>query len=439
MSGCHAKHEGPHHAEQTDGKDTPTSFRYDDNPMFDRVVLAYAFRPFFIAASVYTILSVLAWAAFWFDILPLPETIAANHWHAHEMLYGFVTAALCGFLLTAVPEWTGTAPKTGRWVAGLLTLWLAGRVAMWFIGFLPIPLVAAINLALLPILAAWTIPALLQDHTRRQRAFIPILPSLWIIQLIIYGDWAGWLTPDNWAWTQAANWGEDLALRALNASLYIYLVAIVLVVMRVAMVLVPLALEEQNDDETIFRPMPPRRNLAIATLCFAAIADFIIPDNAITGWIMLSVAAAMLDILSDFHAGRALLKPYVMALYTTILWAAAGFTGLGIAILFDWGDMTAFRHALSLGATGTAIMAVFMVAGLRHTGRDVIFGPRRCLAFVLITLATGLRVISPVLWPETDLHLSIGMASLIWALAFLLYLVDFTRLLITPRADGQPG
>ena len=48
-------------------------------------------------------------------------------WHIHEMLFGFVMAAVGGFLLTAIPNWTSRAPVAGMPLAVLVALWLLGR------------------------------------------------------------------------------------------------------------------------------------------------------------------------------------------------------------------------------------------------------------------------------------------------------------------------
>ena len=100
------------------GTDRPTIALFD-----------YGFRPFFWAAGAFALLGLVAWlwvyATGAFPLRGQPPQL----WHGHEMLYGFVGAAIAGFLLTAVPSWTG-----GRGVAGaplilLAVLWLAGRLA----------------------------------------------------------------------------------------------------------------------------------------------------------------------------------------------------------------------------------------------------------------------------------------------------------------------
>ncbi|MYB11767.1 MAG: NnrS family protein, partial [Rhodospirillaceae bacterium] len=63
-------------------------------------------------------------------IVELPTEMDPVAWHVHEILFGFVAAAMAGFLLTAVPGWTGRPPLRGLPLAALAALWLAGRVAV---------------------------------------------------------------------------------------------------------------------------------------------------------------------------------------------------------------------------------------------------------------------------------------------------------------------
>lgn len=405
--------------------------RYDPHPLFDRILLAYGFRPFFLLSAGYGAVSALIWAAFWYGLVPLPDAIQSIQWHAHEMIFGFATAALAGFLLTAVPEWTEQPNVKGRWLALLVVLWLAGRLAMLMAGVLPLAIVAGINLIFLPLVAIWTIPDIWRERLRRHRSIALFLPVLWLTQAMVY---LGWFDVIN-----IPAWDHDLALRSLNGALNVFLIGISLVVTRISMALVPLALEELGDTTSEFRPIPPRRNLAVSTLIIFALADFTMPDNAITGWIALAAAAAQLDRLADWHVGRILTIPYILVIYLTHVWLAIGLAGLGFDTLLGWDGFAASRHALALGAASLAVIAVFLIAGFRHTGREVIICWPHLLTIALINLATALRVFVPPLLPEYYQGLGIGLSSLLWAAGFTIFLVSFWHILTKARPDGVPG
>lgn len=96
------------------------------------VLLSYGFRPFFLLGAVYAGLAVLAWLPIFHGELQLRTAFGAIDWHVHEMLYGYLPAVVTGFLLTAVPNWTGRLPIQGTPLLVLVVLWLAGRVAVTF-------------------------------------------------------------------------------------------------------------------------------------------------------------------------------------------------------------------------------------------------------------------------------------------------------------------
>ena len=404
---------------------------YDRNSLFNRTIWAYGFRSFFLASAGYAIICILVWAAYWAGFWDIPDAIPALEWHGHEMIFGVLGAAITGFLLTAVPEWTGFPPRTGRSLALLFCLWLLGRLGMWGVDVLPIWLAGVVNIGFFLLVAVWVTPCLWQDPNRRHRSFIWLMPLLGMAQLVCFADWTGW--------EDVRNWLEEPARRAINAGLHIYLIAIVLTVTRISMVLVPQALEEQNDTESLFRPIPPRRNLATATLILFACADFIAPQNAVTGWITLAAAAAQFDRMTDWHVGRVLLKPYVLMLYLTYLWLALGLAALGLDTLFFGQAASEARHALTMGATGNALFLVFIVAGLRHTGRELVIPNLALGAVGMISLATAFRVLTPHLHPDYYAGIAIMAASVFWTAAFAAYLIAFIPVLTAPRVDGVPG
>src|SRR4030095_7238306 len=98
-------------------------------PRWNAPLWSQGFRPFFLLAGLWGCVSPLVWIAVFAGSLRAPGWLAPSAWHAHEMVFGWVAAAIAGFLLTAVPVWTATAPVRGRVLFGLAALWVAGRVA----------------------------------------------------------------------------------------------------------------------------------------------------------------------------------------------------------------------------------------------------------------------------------------------------------------------
>lgn len=125
----------------------PRGLRHD-GPAF----LSYGFRPFFLGAGVMAVLAMVLWigalAAGW----PLGGAYGAVGWHAHEMLFGFGGAVLAGFLMTAIPNWTGRMPLAGPPLAAVASVWLAGRLAMLGIGVVGAPVAVTIDAIFLPLM-----------------------------------------------------------------------------------------------------------------------------------------------------------------------------------------------------------------------------------------------------------------------------------------------
>src|SRR5689334_3971068 len=95
-------------------------------------LLSYGFRPFFWLGAIYAACAVAAWLMVFGGHIQLDTSFAPQDWHVHEMLFGYVAAVIAGFLLTAVPNWTGRLPIQGAPLAVLFSAWLAGRCAVWF-------------------------------------------------------------------------------------------------------------------------------------------------------------------------------------------------------------------------------------------------------------------------------------------------------------------
>ena len=92
-------------------------------------VLSYGFRPFFLGASIYAAVAVLVWLWMRASGVEPSGPFVGSAWHAHEMIFGYLGAVMAGFILTAVPNWTGRLPLSGAPLAALVGLWVAGRVA----------------------------------------------------------------------------------------------------------------------------------------------------------------------------------------------------------------------------------------------------------------------------------------------------------------------
>ncbi|MEQ5802993.1 NnrS family protein [Halomonas sp. H10-9-1] len=389
-------------------------------------ILAYAFRPFFLLAAAYAPLALLPWVGGMLHRISLPMGMPLLAWHGHEMLFGFVLAALAGFLLTAVPSWAGVAPISGRRLAGLVALWLAGRVTAWLSGSLPVLVVAGVNLAFVAALLAWALPALLGGEGRRHLSLGGLLLLYGLSQLAFYLAWLGWMP------------GRLGMLEMLNLAANLLLVMIAVTATRIVRVVAMAALRESGRTGPP-RLTPAREHLAVAVLCLYVVADLLAAGHPVTGWVALAAAAAQADRLSEWPWGRAMGRLYLLLLTLAYVWLTVGLVLVGLAALLESWPAYAGRHALSMGAIGTAILAVFCIAGLRHTGRPLVLPWVIWPALGCLALGGALRVGAPLAWPQHYLLLGMLAPAILWLAAYWLYLLGYARYLVTARPDGLPG
>jgi uncharacterized protein involved in response to NO len=109
-------------------------------------ILSAGFRPFFLVASIWTAAAIPLWLGAYAEGLALPTQLAPPIWHAHEMVFGYAAATVAGFLLTAIPNWTGRMPLQGGALATLVLLWVIGRLGVLLSGEIGAPAAAVADL-----------------------------------------------------------------------------------------------------------------------------------------------------------------------------------------------------------------------------------------------------------------------------------------------------
>ncbi|RBW51416.1 NnrS family protein [Marinobacter sp. F3R11] len=393
--------------------------------VFQSPWLAYGFRPFFLLAAAYAPIALIPWVGSLLQQFTLPMAMTPLEWHGHEMLFGFATAALAGFLLTSIPSWASVQPIKGKTLAALVVLWLLGRLGFWMSASLPEVLVAAVNFAFPLSLIFWALPALLSEGGRRHLSIGLVLLAFVLVQGVFY---LGWLWP-----------GLVLPpLVLLNTAVNILLVLIALTASRIVRV-VAMAATKETGQAAPLRLTPAREYLAITALIAYVVADMLAPGHPVTGWVALAAAAAQADRLSEWPWGKAMGRLYLLLLTTAYCWMVAGLVLVGVSALVDGLPGYAGRHALSVGAVGTAILAVFCIAGLRHTGRALLLPGIIWPALFMVVFTALLRTLVPVWWPEMYLLAGVGLPFLFWFVGFGLYLAGYAGFLVNARADGQPG
>ncbi|HJS32988.1 MAG TPA: NnrS family protein [Alphaproteobacteria bacterium] len=383
----------------------------------------YGFRPFFLFAGLYAAIGILGWIGAWHGAWTPATPLAFSQWHAREMVFGFGTAALAGFLLTAVPNWTAMGPVRGARLASLSGLWLAGRIMAWLSGEEAALAFAMVDLTFLPALAASIAPGIVKRNLRRNGAFVLMLVILTAANAATHAEALG----ADWA---SARWGIELGLGVLLVMISIIGGRIVpaFTIGGLRMAGRPVAIE----------PAPRLDLLAIAATAGFVIAQAIGADEAFVGAVSAAAAAAHCARLARWHGWRSFGTPLVWILHLAYAWLIVGFAvmaahGLGAPVAASAGF-----HALGAGAVGTMILAVMSRASLGHTGRTLVADRATVIAYWLVTAGACLRVVAGLFPGHVDVAM-IGLAGGLWAGGFAVFTARYLPILVGPRVDGQVG
>lgn len=386
------------------------------------VPFAYGFRPFFLLAGVYALLAVVSWLwVYRAGLMPLGN-IPPQFWHGHEMLYGFVSAAIAGFMLTAVPSWTGSRGYAGGPLQTLVLLWLGGRFAFMFADSLPFWLLAALELAFIPALMMMLAPSLLRTYSRNT----PLL-------LVLLFFWAG----DAMFILGLANADTVMSARGLRIGLNLVLVLLTVIGGRIVPAFTGNALRERAVPVQMRGSALLDKFTILAMLAYA-IADIVGPMHSATGWIALAAASAQLVRLSGWQSLHTLSQPIVWVLHIAYLWLPVGLALKALFVLGGFVWAAHWQHALGAGAAGTMILAVMTRASLGHTGRPLVVDRLTVAAYGFLVLAVAVRVFGAAALPHSYQSVVL-LAGGMWATAFLLFVLAYTPVLLSPRQDGKPG
>jgi len=382
----------------------------------------YGFRPFYLLCGLYALAIVPLWLYRFAHASTAFGGLPPMYWHAHEMVYGFVVAAMAGFLLTAVPSWTGTRGFGGRPLVILVGLWILGRVAISTVGAVPFWVTAAAELSLLPLLLSLLAPPILRN-ANRNAPLLGVVTILWAIDAVFVFALAR----------------GDVLLAAGTMRLAIHLVLILVTVIggRIVPAFTGNALRARGEAVTLIT----RRPVEIATIgamVAVAIVDVFAPDTSWSGLLAGLAAFAHTVRLSGWRGFRTRGQPILWVLHVAYAWIPVGLALKAFALLGGVAWAMKWQHALTIGAFATMILAVMTRSALGHTGRPLVVSRAIAIAYLLLTLAAAARVFGIALFPDHYL-LTVSVSGLAWVLAFGIFVVVYAPILWSPRADGKPG
>ncbi|MGE5503391.1 MAG: NnrS family protein [Actinomycetota bacterium] len=385
------------------------------------VFFAAGFRPFFLFAGVQAALMLPIWLLVWSGVLGVTLPVPPAVWHAHAMVFGFGGAAVGGFLLTAVPNWTNTHHVSGRPLMVLFALWLAGRVASVLAGVLPPVVVAVAELSYLPVLAVMMAKPLVAAGKWRNIAFLPILGVLWVADAMVQAE---------------ALTGAQTGMLGIYCGVFILLLMIAIVGGRIVPSFTQNWWRMQGRAVEVKPITWIEKGGAAGSVVAAAVAQAHFAGTTGAGVVLLAAAAIHGVRLSRWHGAGTQANPILGVLHLGYLWLVIGLALLGVSSLVPALPASAALHALTAGCVGTMVLAVMSRAALGHSGRPLEVAKSTVAAYGLVSLGALLRVVAPLTDASAALTVAGGLA---WTAAWVLFVVVYLPIVTRPRADGRPG
>lgn len=374
-------------------------------------LLRLGFRPFFLFGAALSVLGVVLWVLALSGAINFQPHGGAYWWHGHEMLFGFVTAIIAGFLLTAVQNWTGVPGLSGNKLLALVLLWLVPRLTLP-ITSVPFELVMVMDIAFLPAVALALGHSVTKVKQWRNLVFVPMLLLMASLNALSYLA----LTDGN----------AIQAQKALQGAALVVIMIVALLGGRV----IPFFTERASayQRKTNLWYLDAGTFVSLLMLIGALIFDLTALQRPIA-------AVAAIIILLRWHRWgwrHTLGVPLLWSLHLSYLCIPVGLGIIAMGMPFSAGF-----HALAAGGMGGMILAMMARVSLGHTGR-MLEPPKAMVAgFVLVLLAVVLRVMAGLI-PAAYLPLLIASA-VAWGLAFGIFILKYGPMLASPRADGRPG
>jgi uncharacterized protein involved in response to NO len=383
-----------------------------------RPILALGFRPFYLLAGLFAIIAVPLWIASYMGFAPLDQHRIGMAWHGHEMAFGFASAVIAGFLLTAVHNWTGQPTPTGAPLAALAALWVLGRV-LTLTG--PTHLATLVDIAFLPALGVTIAIPIWRSRNVRNFKILLVLAALTVANILYYLAYWNMLP-------------AGLMRVAITAALDVITLLMAIIGGRVIPAFTSNAIAAAR----------PRRIRSVEVFAFGGLV--LILAAGILGiwyplpawaWLVLLATAALA------HAVRLLCWDPLSTRRNALLWmlhAAYAWIPITLALracaqVIAIPPGAAF-HALTVGGMSGLMVAMMMRTALGHTGRTLAAGSAEIAAFVLVQLAAIGRVGAGFIRPEFYQAAVVG-SGMLWSLAFVVFLFRYWPILTRPRVDGR--
>ncbi len=375
-------------------------------------LLSRGFRPFFLGAGIWALAAIALWPAVFSGAVSIPTAFSAPDWHAHEMIFGYGAAVVAGFLLTAVPNWTGRLPVAGLPLAGLAALWAAGRVAVFVSADIGRVAALVVDASFLLAFAAIVAREVIAGRNLRNLKVVGLVLALALANVAFHVEDAM----------------SGLAEFSIRAALGLLVFLVLLIGGRVTPSFTGNWLAKAGETR---RPVAFGRadGIVLALSGLTLVGWVAAPEAIATGGLALAAGAANLWRLSRWRGLAARRDLLVLVLHAGYLFAALGFLTVGASALSpSVVPAEAAVHVWAIGAVGVMTLAMMTRATLGHTGHALAASKGTVFAYACVVVALAARLAMTAL-PDHALVLMHG-AACAWVLGFVAFLVVYAPMLV---------
>lgn len=381
-----------------------------------------AFRPLFLLGGLFSCLALLLWGATLNGMMQFAPYGNVLFWHSHEMLFGFVSAIIVGFLLTAVQNWTGIPSIRGVKLGILTGLWLLARVLMLFSNC-PVWLIVPIDLLFLPLSGYWLAKPIIAIGQMRNLFFVPILVLLSAMNLVMH---------------------LGVALDMPSLYQHGFLSAIWLITLLMCVLggrVIPFFTANGTRTPKV-EPLPWLEYAALGSTwglfaLFVTGAVYYLPSVFI-GSLLILCAVTHAWRAFRWHFQRTLSVPLLWSLHAAYWFIPIGIFLMGLSYLTTAISLSTAFHTLTVGAMGNMILSMMSRVSLGHTGRQLAVKQLVIVAFIAVLISALLRVFGTLLFQEHSFTL-ILVSIIAWCMAYGIFTLVYFPVLTQPRVDGRPG
>jgi len=394
-----------------------------DEPKVEQKLAIFnsGFRIFFLSAGLFAVISMLLWLVnYSLNVDVGVKGFFTVTWHAHEMIYGYAMAVVSGFLLTAVTNWTNRKTLTGKSLSLMFVFWLLARASAFLALENNVEMMFLFDsLFLIMLLTGISLPVM----KSRQWSQISIILVVFLILLSNTLFYAGQL-----------GFVDGTERTGLYAGFYLILLLVLILSRRV----IPFFIEKGVDNDFV-----PANKIWVDKLVLPLFIGFITLDIFDINSAAISILAALLFVLnllrvSNWYSHAIWSKPLLWILILAYSFITLGFLLKAVAYVTDMSELI-ILHLFAVGGVSLITLGMMSRVALGHTGRNVFDPPAVVFwIFVSIVLAVIFRVLFPMFFGGYYLQW-ILLSQLFWIVAFTIFCISYSVMLLKPRIDGRPG